>query len=202
MRRFLLIVFICGCRAHAPAEDAVTRFATEAEAVEIVDTAVEDPADVEESGEPGVPVGNMEKGDPPDPASAEAGARLIFDAIRADDPAVAEGFFFPAPAFDLVKNMEHPSNYHRKLVRFFEEDVHAEHGRYTGISSMQFERFEMGGCTWKEPFTQGNRLAYWSCRRSRILVRSGDRLFDFRIDTLINWGATWFVIHLGPARSL
>jgi hypothetical protein len=154
-----------------------------------------------EDAPPAVPPENREKGQPPAVESAEAGARLLFDAIKADDQSLASGFFFPGPAFDLVKNMDEPARYHRKLVTWFEEDVHTEHERYWGVTTMEYEGFELGGCTWMEPLSQGNRLPYWSCRNSRILARSGKRLFDYRIKAIINWGERWYVIHLGPIRS-
>jgi hypothetical protein len=188
--------------------DSVTSFAVpaaelpaapDAGAVAAPDADVAEP---EPDGPPIVPAGNRERGEPPDPSSAEQGARKLFEAIRADEPALAMDFLFPAPAFDLVKNMDDPGTYHRKLVRFFEEDVHTEHARYWAVDKMEFDGFEMGACAWQEPYTQGNRLAYWSCRNSRILARSGTKVFDFRIKVLINWGDEWYVIHLGPIRSL
>lgn len=156
---------------------------------------------VPEPAEPTVPPENTEMGVPPDASSAEEGARLLFEAIKKDDPTLAADFFFPSAAFDLVKNMDDPSNLHRKLRAWYEEDIHAEHDRYFETSSMEFESFEMGGCTWKEPLTQGNKLPYWSCRNSRIIVSSGSKKFDYRIRALINWGTRWYVIHLGPIRS-
>lgn len=196
--------------ARKPLErDAVTHFM-----VPVADRAVDaspepaaepapDPAP-EPSPEPAgpvIPAENREKGVPPDATTAEAGARLLFQAIQQDDPDLAREFFFPAGAFDLVKNMDEPSRYHRKLAAWYEEDIHAEHSRYFGIKTMEFDSFEMGGCTWKEPLSQGNRLPYWSCRNSRIIARSGAKKFDFRIRALINWGPRWYVIHLGPIRS-
>jgi hypothetical protein len=206
------ILLSCGRKTSTCSDnDAVTRFVVARDAPAAASPPPDAPADPpgpDPVGEPGadrppaVPPENVEKGDPPGPESAEQGARLLFEAIRADDASLASSFFFPAEAFDLVKNMDDPRNYHRKLVKFFEEDIHAEHGRYFGIKSMEFDSFEMGKCSWKEPYTQGNRLPYWSCRASRLIARSGTKRFDFKIHVLINWADRWYVIHLGPIRTL
>ncbi len=149
-----------------------------------------------------VPEENREKGDVPPVASAEEGARRLLAAIKADDPALAAEFFFPASAFDLVKAMLSPGTYHKKLEAFYEEDIHTEHDRYFGAHTFEYDSFEMGRCEWMEPLSQGNKLPYWSCRNSRILARSGTKLFDYRIRYMINWGPNWYVIHLGPVRDV
>ena len=211
MRRYLPILFLLVSCAPKPVEqDSVTRFivptqrptATDPRPDPIVEPVAGPAAEpVTEPAEPVVPAENQEKGEPPDASTAEEGARLLFEAIKQDDPTLAVDFFFPAAAFDIVKNMDDPSNYYGKLEKWYEEDIHAEHGRYFGTSAMEFDSFEMGGCTWKEPMTQGNKIPYWSCRNSRIIVRSGTKKFDYRIRALINWGTRWYVIHLGPIRS-
>jgi hypothetical protein len=205
-----ILVLLVSCAPKPAGHDAVTSFIVPARAAPADDPGpdpvpepVAEPATepAPEPTGPVIPPENREKGVPPEASTAEEGARLLFEAIKQDDPSLAAEFFFPAPAFDLVKNMDDPSNYHRKLEAWYAEDIHAEHGRYFGVHAMEFDSFEMGGCTWKEPLTQGNRLPYWSCRNSRIIVRSGTKKFDFRIKVLINWGSRWYVIHLGPIRS-
>lgn len=214
--RILVIALVLASCGRKPAQDeradAVTRFVAPPEApvpetepepavrATGADDAATDPPPEPEA--PAVPAENQEQGSPPDPASAEQGARLLFEAIKNDDASLAREFFFPGPAFDLVKNMDDPSNYHRKLLKFFDEDIHAEHGRYWGVEKMEFDSFEMGRCTWTEAYTQGNKLPYWSCRNGRILARSGKKLFDYKVKTMINWGPRWYVVHLGPTRSL
>jgi hypothetical protein len=147
-----------------------------------------------------VPVENAVKGTPPPADSAEGGARLLLDAIQADDPSIAAGFFFPAAAFDLVKAIAAPGRYHRKLVAWYEEDIRAEHARFSD-PSWQFEALALGRCKWQEKGTEGNALPYWSCRGNRVTARSGDRTRRLDITVLINWGQRWYVTHLGPIRS-
>jgi hypothetical protein len=147
-----------------------------------------------------VPVENAVQGEPPPFGSAEEGARRLLEAIKAGDPAIAADFFFPAAAFDLVKAMAVPGRYHRRLVAWYGEDILAEHARF-GDPSWAFEKLERGRCRWQEKGTEGNVLPYWSCRGSRVTARSGERTRTFDIHVLINWGACWYVTHLGKIRS-
>ena len=147
-----------------------------------------------------VPEQNRTKGDPPDVSGAKEGASKLLDALKRDDPSVAAGFFFPADAFDLVKDMAVPGRYHKKLVRWYEEDIHKEHGRFKSVE-WQFEDIELGRCRWKEPGAEGNKLPYWSCGRNTVTARAGDRIRRFEIRVLINWGENWYVTHLGPIRK-
>jgi hypothetical protein len=149
---------------------------------------------------PLVPIENAVRGTPPPAAGAERGARLLLESIKADDPSIAAGFFFPAAAFDLVKAMAVPGRYHRKLVAWYAEDIRAEHARFRD-PSWQLQAFALGRCRWQEIGTEGNALPYWSCRGSRVTARSGERTRSFDIHVLINWGASWYVTHLGPIRS-
>jgi hypothetical protein len=206
---FLAVAILACSRKPAPAGmDAVTQFQVAERKILAVATPEPEPgAEPDTSVEPEVsdadqevPTENREKGQPPDASSAEEGARALFEAIKNDDPSLATDFFFPAGAFDLVKNMENPGNYWRKLESWYAEDIHEEHERYFGVHAMEFDHFELGRCEWKEPLSQGNKLPYWSCRNSRIFVRSGSKLFDYRVKAIINWGARWYVIHLGPIR--
>ena len=147
-----------------------------------------------------VPEENAVKGNPPEADSAEEGARLLLEAIKADDPSIAGGFFFPAAAFDLIKAMAVPGRYHRKLVGWYEEDIRAEHARFSD-SSWRFAAFELGRCKWQEKGTEGNALPYWSCRGNRVTAQSGDRTRRFDVTVIINWGKRWYVTHLGPIRN-
>jgi hypothetical protein len=147
-----------------------------------------------------VPEENVVKGAPPPIDSAEQGSRLLLDAIEADDPSIAAGFFFPAAAFDLVKAMAVPGRYHRKLVGWYAEDIRAAHARFSD-PSWRFASFELGRCRWQEKGTEGNALPYWSCRGNRVTAQSGDRTRRLDINVLINWGRRWYVTHLGPIRS-
>jgi hypothetical protein len=107
---------------------------------------------------------------------------------------------FPVEAFDILKDLPVPAAYHRRMVRWYEEDVHAERERLRGVTELTFERFRFGTCTWQDRHTEGNLLPYWSCRRNRIFARAGTRPVEVEVRVVINWGPRWYVAHLGPVR--
>ena len=43
---------------------------------------------------------------------------------------------------------------------------------------------------------EANRLPYWSCYGSRLIVRVNRREVALRVHVLINWGDQWYVTHL------
>lgn len=224
MKRICVIVLVLAAGCHPKKEmrsDGVTTFVAPSEPdpvgtmgtplvqVQVPDDAPDASVDITGGGEdatvvsdapPAIPPENETQGEPPDVQSAEEGARKLLAAIKADDPSLARDFFFPAEAFDLVKAMENPRNYWDRLEKYYDEDIHTEHERYWGVHTFEYDSFEMGHCQWKEPLSQGNRIPYWSCRNSRLLARSGTKLFDYLIKYIINWGDRWYVIHLGPIR--
>ncbi len=152
------------------------------------------------SGAGPIPVRNLERGDPPGQTSAEKGAARLLQAFKANDPGLASDFFFPAEAFDHVKDIPVPGRYHRKLVRWYNEDISRQRARFAR-DDWQFDKLEMGRCKWKEPGTEGNKVAYWSCRRNFVTARAGEKTRRFEIRVLINWGDHWYVTHLGPIRK-
>ena len=149
---------------------------------------------------PVVPPENREPGTRPGPESAEALGRKLLLAIVADDASVAAAAVFPAAPFEILKDLPEPSAYRRRLVRWFEEDLHTKHGELGGATDLVFERFRFGRCTWQEPHSEGNLLPYWSCRRNKIVARRGTRIVEIEVRVIINWGTDWFVAHLGPVR--
>ncbi|MBI2894517.1 MAG: hypothetical protein HYY06_13275 [Deltaproteobacteria bacterium] len=154
-----------------------------------------------DAGAPAVPSENRERGTTPSPATAEAWAPRLLEAIKADDPSGVLDVFFPAAAFDIVKAMADPARYHRRLVAWYEEDLHIEHDRFPDVADLSFDRFQMGRCTWQERGSEGNRIPYWSCRHNFLHARSTTgRRRAFEIRVMINWGQSWHITHLGPIR--
>jgi hypothetical protein len=147
-----------------------------------------------------VPPQNQEKGERPGPASAVEGAASLLRAVAADDPSLAHAFFFPADAFDLVKDLPVPGNYHRKLLSSYDEDIRAVHQRFRG-GTWRVDELRFGTCKWKEPGSEGNKLPYWSCYRNLLVARDGEHTRRLEIQALINWGDRWYVTHLGPVRK-
>jgi hypothetical protein len=168
----------------------------EAEALESEDAGLARAAD----GALLVPPQNQAEGTRPGVESAAELSRLLLAAIVADDPASAARTVFPAEAFEILKDLPEPLAYHRRMVRWYEEDLHAEHQRLGEPVELSFERFQLGRCTWQAPHTEGNLIAYWSCRRNRIFARAGTRPVEVEIRVVINWGDRWYIAHLGPVR--
>jgi len=146
-----------------------------------------------------IPKENLTPGTPPSDSSAVEGAARLLAALQSNDKAQAADFFFPKAAFDLVKDMPVPERYWKKLYRWYGEDIATEHGRFKS-GEWTVESIALGRCKWKAPGTEGNKVAYWSCRGNFVTARSGDRKRRFEIRVLINWGDKWYVTHLGPIR--
>jgi hypothetical protein len=147
-----------------------------------------------------VPPENREKGERPAPDSGVEGASLLLSALADGNPSLAHGFFFPAEAFDLVKDLPVPGRYYRKLLAWYDEDIRAEHRRFRG-GDWQVAELRFGNCKWKEPGSEGNKLPYWSCYRNLLVAEDGDRKRRLEIRAMINWGQSWYVTHLGPVRK-
>jgi hypothetical protein len=133
----------------------------------------------------------------PAPDSAEAAARLLFEAIVRDQPQAAAAAFFPRPAFLLVKDIKDPGRYYDQLYARFIADVHALHKSLPEPANAQFERFELsarGG--FMRVHEEGNRLPYWAARHSILYYRSAGQLRHFEVRVLITWDDRWYVIHL------
>ena len=136
---------------------------------------------------------------PPRPAANEVDAKIrkVFNAIVADDPALAADSFFPREAFLLVKDMATAGRYYDQLRRRFDADIHALHKQFPGIEHAEFDRFELaqrGGFV--TPHQEGNRLPYWASRHSHIYFRIGKARQTLEVRVLITWGDHWYVIHL------
>lgn len=187
----------------APGFEKAERASKDASADETVSAEIataEDPA-VEETAGLTVPPENRTGGPRPDPMLAETMVRRLFDAIVADDPSLAADAFFPAAAFDLVKAMDEPGRYHKKLLAWFDEDIHIEHKRYPDVAGLEYAGFEPGKCKWMEIHTEGNKLPYWACRYNAFYGKRDDIKKKFELRVMINWGSSWYVTHLGPVRK-
>ena len=133
----------------------------------------------------------------PDAKSAELRIRRLFEAVVKDDPALAEGVFFPRAAFLLIKNIRDPGHYYDQLHARFIADIHTLHRRLPGLAQARFERFELaqrGG--WVDVHGEGNRLPYWASRHSFLYYTSGGQTQRVEVRVLITWDDQWYVIHL------
>lgn len=128
----------------------------------------------------------------------EGRARLLFEAIVKDQPALAEPAFFPRSAFLQVKAMRDPGRYYDRLKARFVQDVHALHSTLgADANSARFERFELvkrGG--YVKPGEEGNLLPYWAARHNWLFYRVGKQTRKLEVRVAITWDERWYVIHL------
>ncbi|MCC6873547.1 MAG: hypothetical protein IT378_04490 [Sandaracinaceae bacterium] len=138
---------------------------------------------------------------PPRPELGDASerARVLLEAIVADDPARAQGFFFPRDAFRVLKGIAQPDRYWQVLWRHYEADIHALSAEVPGDAT--FDRLVLnrrGG--WVRVREEANALPYWCSRHSQLYyhsaAQSGAREGRLEIRTLITWGTRWYVTHL------
>jgi hypothetical protein len=133
----------------------------------------------------------------PDASSAERRARLLFDAIVRDDPALAEGAFFPREAFLLVKDIPDPGGYYDQLHRRFIADIHALHQKLPNLADARFDRFELARRgAFMRVHEEGNRLPYWAARHSVLHYTARGATQQLEVRVLITWDDEWYVIHL------
>ncbi|HMI94155.1 MAG TPA: hypothetical protein VK509_22440 [Polyangiales bacterium] len=132
----------------------------------------------------------------------QALGETLLRAIASDEPALAEDTFFPRPAFLRVKAMQNPGRYWDRLHARFARDIHALHAGTPNIAQARFERLELatrGGLV--QPGEEGNRLAYWASRHSRLHYRIGEQARSFELRVIISWEDGWYLIHLSEFRS-
>lgn len=134
---------------------------------------------------------------PPADARLEADARRLFEAIKHDDPSLAEGFFMPRDGFVVMKGIEDSGAYWDRLFRTYQQDVHALHESLADLDRAEFERFELvrrGG--WVTVREEGNRLPYWASRHCWLYYRVGEEVRRFEVRVLITWDERWYLAHL------
>ena len=139
---------------------------------------------------------------PPVDQTVQALGAALFAAVLHDDPALADAYFFPRDAFLQVKAMQNPGRYWDRLHARFAADVHALHAGTPDIEHAQFDRLELarrGGLV--QPGEEGNRLAYWASRHSRLHFRSGELARSFEVRVLITWDNRWYLIHLSEFHN-
>jgi len=136
---------------------------------------------------------------PPVDERVQALGRALFAAVQRDDPSLAQECFFPRDAFLQVKAMQDPGRYWDRLHRRFATDIHALHVSLEGMAAAEFDHLELvarGGLV--KPGEEGNKLAYWASRHSRLHYKLGEARKSFEVRVMISWKDRWYVIHLSP----
>jgi hypothetical protein len=138
----------------------------------------------------------------PPPGEVETRARHLFEALQTGGAAQTEtalDFFLPREPFLAIKDMSGAAGYFATLTRAYRRDIERYRTENPGLASARFVRFELSrACTWMSVGREANRLPYWSCYRSRLVVEMNGRERSLNVHVLINWGDRWYVTHLAP----
>jgi hypothetical protein len=139
----------------------------------------------------------------PGPGDLEERARVLFQAIVADDPSPARDFFLSREAFRAVKGIADPDTLWDRIFRAYEEDIHELHAQLgADAAEAEFVRFELSRRRgWVVVREESNRLPYWAQRHSWLVyrVRGEERRFEVR--TMIAWDDRWYITHLNEFRQ-
>jgi len=148
----------------------------------------------------GKPLGQTEDRPGNSPAF-ERRMQLLFEAIVANDPTIAEPAFFPVVAYEQVKDIKKPAaDWKHRLMKAFARDIGRHHKklgpepqacRFVGVD-VDEKRVK-----WMERGKEGNKLGYFRVTRSTIRYTdpSGQEK-KLGLTSLISWRGEWFVVHL------
>lgn len=126
---------------------------------------------------------------------------LLWRAIVADDPALAEPAFFPVEAYELVKDIEKPrADWKSRLLKNFHRDIkrrHKELGPEPQALELVGVEVDPARVKWMEPGKEGNKLGYYRVTRNKLRYKdpSGAEK-KLELTSLISWRGEWFVVHL------
>jgi hypothetical protein len=124
-------------------------------------------------------------------------AKGLFAAIVADDPSLAEPFWFPRAPFIPLKDVPDPPRYWDTLHHTYATDIHIEHGARASWEGATFDRFELGPETkWIVPGEEYNTTGYYRSLHCTLRYRVGDSAESIPLEAAITWQGRWFVTHL------
>lgn len=152
-------------------------------------------------GDDGKPLAQTE-GDPSESSPwFQTQMRALFRAIQADDPALAESFFFPLVAYEQVKDVKEPKrDWEKRLMAHYRRDIHDYHKRLGKDASLaRFEGIELAKDRkkWMKPHTEGNRIGYFRVTRSRLRYTTSEgKPASLEVTSFISWRGEWYLVHL------
>lgn len=150
-----------------------------------------------------IPAGNRARqtSPPPRPAVGDLAARAqtLVDALNGDAGANGEPLFLQREPFLAIKDMRGAAGYFATLLRWYARDIEAMRAELPrGAGRWAVARVELSSrCVWMTEGREANRLPYYSCYGSRLVLARNGREHTVRLNVLINWGASWYVTHLG-----
>ncbi len=126
---------------------------------------------------------------------------LVFRAIVADDPAIAEPAFFPQVAYEQVKDIKNPgADWKSRLLKAFGRNIHAYHaelGSDPARCKLLGVEVDESRVKVMERGKEGNKLPYHRVTRSKIRwADAASKEHTFELTSLISWRGEWFVVHL------
>ncbi len=134
----------------------------------------------------------------------QARAKLLFDAIVADDPAAARAAFLPRSAYLQIKALRDPGvDYDNRLLAQFAADIHALHAKVApaGAPVPTFQRLTVTRTpVWVTPGMEYNKGSYWRVYDSAIAYGTGGRTQTITVKSMISWRGEWYVVHLVAIR--
>jgi hypothetical protein len=130
----------------------------------------------------------------------QARAKVLWDAIVADDPELALPFFFPLPAYQQVKAIPSPeTDWKRRLVASYRRDIHHLH-ETLGAHASEAKLVELEVATerahWVEPGVESNKIGYWRVFGSKLRYQTERGAASMEVKSLISWRGEWYVVHL------
>jgi len=136
----------------------------------------------------------------PGPGNIDEKARVLFEAIKADDVEAGKGFFMSREVFRAIKGVADPDRFYDRMLALWERDIHALHAQIP--AEAEYVRFEFSRRRgWVEVRQESNRLPYWAQRHNHIVYRVGEEERRFEVRTMNAWGDEWFITHLSEFRN-
>jgi len=126
---------------------------------------------------------------------------VLWQAIAADDPSLADRAFFPKVAYEKVKDIKNPAgDWKSRLMKNFARDIHRYHAKLgddakaTKLLGLSVDDARV---KWMDPGKEGNKLGYYRVTRSKLRyadAAGGEHTLE--LTSLISWRGEWFVVHL------
>ncbi len=144
-----------------------------------------------------IPAENKEGAALPSFEKAEELAKALAMSFASGNLKPVHKYFFPEAEFLLLKNMPGSAGYYKQLVTWYKNDLDKEL-KNLATAKVQFKNFKPGRCSWKKIGSEYNHVAYWSCKKSQLVLSDDKTEISVMILTMINWGKDWYITHLGP----
>jgi hypothetical protein len=128
-------------------------------------------------------------------------AKLLLDAVAADEPGGADPFWFPEQPFLVLKDIKDPGKYWSQLHHAYANNIHALHKQKKSWDGVVFKRFELGSTPkWVKPGEEANKIGYFRSFHGKIHYELGGEAGSIDVHTVITWQGLWYVTHLSKFK--